>query len=385
MKRGGLAVALACLAAMPSCSGLLEMDGYSDATAELCDLFRTCYQFDCSAQVGKALGDADAGDRSTWLAAISDQGCLEQCSSARRCLNIDPVCLAEGAPCTRTEQCCGFLNGASECGAPTGGDSVCCRAKGATCTQNEDCCNGDCDRSTSTCGGTVCASVGALCKNAFDCCSGRCGQDQHCEPNLCSQEGFACSKPEECCVGLSCSAGVCSKGNVCRADGEACGEPGAPPCCDDRPCLVTDGKGLCRDCLKASEPCDPAASKCCGDLYCDPYKKLCGSRCTTQAGGCTADFECCSGKCETGACTCSTGFCVGDGDCCTGQCIGGSCQLDCKVDSKCHNVCVAGAAMKAACSTCVAQVCKDDPFCCCQAWDDLCVDQAFKACNNACN
>ena len=28
--------------------------------------------------------------------------------AARRCLNIDPVCLAEGAPCTRTEQCCGF-------------------------------------------------------------------------------------------------------------------------------------------------------------------------------------------------------------------------------------------------------------------------------------
>jgi hypothetical protein len=394
VKRGLLAAALGLLIAIPSCSGLLELDGYSDATGELCDLFRTCYQFDCAAQVGNALGNADASGRASWLAALSDQGCLEQCSAARRCLNIEPVCLPEKASCTRTEQCCGFLNGATECGAPTGGDSVCCRSQGATCASNDDCCDGNCDRSTSTCGGTVCASVGEVCKNAFDCCSGKCGADHRCEPNLCSQEGFACAAQAECCVGLSCTAGVCGKGIVCRADGEECEPTGNPPCCDQLPCVpIGNSKGLCRSCLQGNEPCDPDDPKCCEGQYCDPYKKLCGNRCVGPDQPCENNFDCCSTQCDRaagsaqGTCACSKGSCVDDTDCCdktAGQCVGGSCQLDCKVGTSCHNACVAGPAMKKDCSPCVATVCADDPFCCCQLWDDLCVDRAFKTCTAAC-
>lgn len=41
--------------------------------------------------------------------------------------------------------------------------------------------------------------------------------------------------------------------------------------------------------------------------------------------------------------------------------------------SNCHDVCVEGAALDTSCSTCAANVCAQDPYCCNTDWDSVCV------------
>ncbi|MCC6903066.1 MAG: hypothetical protein IT377_29115, partial [Polyangiaceae bacterium] len=85
--------ALVAVLAPVGCASLLGVDGYSDSTEELCRLLEQCYQVeDCRARLAPRLDAANETERSQWLSAVTDQACLEQCSAARRCLNIAPVC-----------------------------------------------------------------------------------------------------------------------------------------------------------------------------------------------------------------------------------------------------------------------------------------------------
>src|SRR5688572_3487464 len=88
--------------ALGSCSSILGVEDYKDSTTELCDLLNACYKYqNCEARISSRLDGAAASDRTLWLASISDKACLEQCSSARRCLNIKPVCTDFGKECDR--------------------------------------------------------------------------------------------------------------------------------------------------------------------------------------------------------------------------------------------------------------------------------------------
>lgn len=68
--------------------------------------------------------------------------------------------------------------------------------------------------------------------------------------------------------------------------------------------------------------------------------------------------------------TCGNGVCGGGETCET-------CPADCGPCGPCtHSPCQTGGPLKANCAPCVAKICQQDPFCCTQNWDDVCVDQA---------
>lgn len=49
-----------------------------------------------------------------------------------------------------------------------------------------------------------------------------------------------------------------------------------------------------------------------------------------------------------------------------------------------HDLCQTGDALEAGCSSCAADVCGGDAFCCTQTWDQSCVDEAAKSCGLTC-
>jgi hypothetical protein len=94
-------------------------------------------------------------------------------------------------------------------------------------------------------------------------------------------------------------------------------------------------------------------------------------------------------------------YCSQNDQCCTGMCLpGGTCAPSCQDTTPCdHDVCTPGAPLSTTCTDmmpvdvpCAAAVCADDPYCCCQTWDDVCVDRAagigftpYPQCATACN
>src|SRR6185295_12357211 len=49
-----------------------------------------------------------------------------------------------------------------------------------------------------------------------------------------------------------------------------------------------------------------------------------------------------------------------------------------------HSLCTTGGPLDPNCSSCVAQVCSFDSFCCVVAWDSICVAEAQKTCGTVC-
>ena len=49
-----------------------------------------------------------------------------------------------------------------------------------------------------------------------------------------------------------------------------------------------------------------------------------------------------------------------------------------------HDECVTGDPLSASCDPCVEKVCAEDPYCCCEGWDSLCVSEAVSICPNPC-
>ncbi len=376
------------LLAVVGCASLFGVDGYSDSTEELCELLERCYQVkDCRDRLGPRLDAASASERSDWLSAISDQACLEQCSAARRCLNIAPVCGAQASQCSSPQECCGFLNGVRSCGQ----DGTCCLAKGAACGPESQCCNNDCKNGF--CGGAKCAEPGAPCLNPFECCTNICIAGK-CSEGICIELGGGCEATEDCCEG-KCLGGRCGY-EECRAENEACTD--GVQCCDGRPCVeipASPGVKLCQ----GSKPCAPLDfpcqenTDCCVDgdqpLVCDPKAKRCGEACRALGISCSTPGECCSKVCESGICGCSNDACTGLGDCCgEAVCVGGVCETNC-APAVCHDECVPGGPLSPSCSkigppavdgACVQKVCEKDGYCCCKAWDAACIQGALDLC-----
>ncbi len=200
----------------------------------------------------------------------------------------------------------------------------------------------------------------------------------------------ACGPGTSQCQGgaLSCVQNVAASAEVCDATDNDCdgtnneGNPGAGQGC------VTGLAGVC----------GPGTTACVGTtLVCNQNVGASGEVCDGldndcdtgtdegNPGGGGACFTGQSGPCSIGVNNC-TGGAVG----CTqtvfpsaDTCFDGVDQ-DCNgtVDDGCcaHNECTSGVALLNGCTPCVSAVCAADPFCCSDAWDDLCVFEVMTEC-----
>jgi hypothetical protein len=112
---------------------------------------------------------------------------------------------------------------------------------------------------------------------------------------------------------------------------------------------------------------------------------------------CKANGDCCNGMCQNGTCAshCSNDYCTAPSDCCTGMCMHGSCLPQCNATT-CHDECSEGGPLpgmgETPCplenTTCVDAVCAMDSYCCCGAWDTLCISHVAAlqvgACSGVC-
>jgi hypothetical protein len=385
-----------------SCVSVLGAGDYAGAATSLCDLLAQCYGGaaypDCAERVASGLDGSDAELRAQFLGAFSDKDCLRNCSSARACLDLPPVCEDGGSACTQLEDCCGFTANASACG-----QGACCLPDGQACGPTSPCCSA-CNAVTGTCGAIApCADVGASCERNSDCCSFNCS-DNVCALT-CRREGENCDQPGECCTDR-CVDGFCA----CRDLDEAC--EFFEQCCTGY-CNPDLGRCDVPTCGVLFEPCD---NGCCEPLAC-PFGYCCypdGAECSTDPSLCCGQgcqdglccsllgqlcddgSECCVGSCNGSYCDCSPdgGPCAEDEDCCGQSCKGDTCGCNAPT---CHDGCVkhpsplspandcagqAGAVTPA----CIEEVCSIAPYCCCREWDAQCVDLVplLPSCMGAC-
>jgi len=421
-----LTFVVAATTVLGSCNSLLGFDDYHDSTKELCDLLSRCYGFaGCDERVAKALESASAEERANWLASMSTKSCLAQCSKARKCLNIVPVCNGVGEACTRKEDCCDFLTGEAECRLAASvvqgdaavpdpdagvGEMKCCRADGTTCTTETEsaCCSGACRNGR--CGGVFCRPAGQPCTDDYQCCTQKCS-DGVCFEEACLDPGMPCDANEDrCCVGTCTQSGICGF-DQCVPLHEPCDPtPGAPLQCCQNPGGVevqckaatappTTGQTTAGKCYAIDEnPCSSSGESCNTDndcctsesLFCNSSTRKCGQKCAQTDTTCQFNSDCCSGVCGAlSTCECSTTYCKQDGDCCSpgNKCYGGVCLAACAKPSCTHDPCLEGTPLDAtecgvtgapADPNVVAAVCATDPYCCCNAWDLFCVASALK-------
>ena len=434
MKRaaGWAALSAALLLWIPSCADVLGLGGERNVADELCDLLQRCYGDaappDCHRRVGTALARADQEQASAWLTSFADASCLTDCTTARRCLDAEPVCEPIGEDCDVLEQCCGFTRGKSSCDAEA---ERCCRPRGTSCTGDDDCCAdaGRCSEETSTCGGVVCKDAGAECGLDVECCTKLCNDSGVCAETICQPDGAQCGSDEACCTGL-CAEGICGIPG-CGGEGATCDSPDA--CCPELTCfLAAEGIGVCSPsaCIPDGKPC--YTPELCCSSYCDPLFAACATPpeclgpgeacgpadfCCTEtcneasvcgcAGDgffCTFPSDCCSGICDGG--TCGTPGCADYGHGCSNSdgCCGGSCSASATCVWKCDNggapfdcfsdVCTTGMQpLDPSCgvsdpgwvdAACVESICAFDAFCCCNFWDDMCVGEVATYCGYSC-
>jgi hypothetical protein len=426
----GLASAL--LLWIPSCADVLGLGGERNVANELCDLLERCYGEaappDCHQSVGTALARADGDVASRWLTGFADASCLADCTTARRCLDAEPVCEPVGEDCAVLEQCCGFTRGKGSCDVDA---ERCCRPRGTSCSSDADCCSdaGRCAEQTGTCGGVVCKEAGAACALDVECCTKLCDDGGLCAETICLPDGAQCAADDACCTGV-CQDGVCGI--------PGCGGEGAPcdpsqKCCPELTCFsAAEGVGVCSvaSCLPDGLPC--AAPEACCSGYCDPTYAACATppECRQDGERCDPTDFCCFGPCnESGLCGCGgEGFhCIFPSDCCSGICDGetcgtpgcadygeacsnsdGCCSGTCSAGGVCVWNCGNGAAdfdcFSDVCATsplpldpscgrsepqwvdaeCVTSICTADSWCCCTEWDWLCVEKVATYCGFSC-
>lgn len=410
-KLGGLFLGLATSLGAASCLGVLDLDGYASVPESLCSLLDRCYGDagfpKCRGHVSSQLTAADTDQKQSYLEQFSAAGCLDNCQSAWRCLDVAPVCRASRESCSTDEQCCGFSKGAAVCQR-----QACCGPSSAACKTDVDCCSDKCINGT--CGGTGCKAAGEACSVGGECCTKQCLGSGTCSDVICKPDGFGCTLPEECCNG-SCQNGMCQTAS-CSPDGASC--LAKADCCSAAGCNATLGICGSASCLPESAPCTFNTNGCCSGMLCSPTYGVCvpETTCTANGQSCTSDDECCTLHCN-GTCQCaSDGGACGDGyECCSGTCInntcgqcqqqgkgctrGSDCCSDVCKDSACcapagceHGVCSQGTPLGAsACAgtsvaeaECIAKVCATDPVCCCDTWDQSCVDLVAPTCGLKC-
>jgi hypothetical protein len=202
-----------------------------------------------------------------------------------------------------------------------------------------------------------------------------------CAAEVCAVDDYCCSTAwDDICVGevAQYCAGGCDGGS-----GGACGH-------DE----CTAGAALDPGCSACTDAVCAADSYCCqtawDDVCVGEVAQFCGESCDGGGGGCIHD-ECTAGGPLTQACSsCAADVCAVDDYCCTTewdqQCIdeadqvcvficGGGGGFGCA-----HDECAAGIALDPFCSDCAQTVCGFDAYCCETAWDDTCVNEAADYC-----
>ncbi|MEO5725644.1 MAG: hypothetical protein ABI134_06955, partial [Byssovorax sp.] len=150
--------------------------------------------------------------------------------------------------------------------------------------------------------------------------------------------------------------------------------------CDRAPGTL---EGHCAARVCSLEALDCATDDQCCSGRCDPSYYFCSAPCSQEGNFCATDLDCCTGTtCNGQICVaeCSRNLCTTSDDCCDkNPCVGGVCRAEC-VPPATHNPCTPGGPLEATtiATACVDTICAADPFCCCVAWDDLCVDVAVK-------
>jgi hypothetical protein len=114
----------------------------------------------------------------------------------------------------------------------------------------------------------------------------------------------------------------------------------------------------------------------------------------TQTSSCGHDV-CVAGAALAASCSsCAQTVCSQDSYCCTSSwdssCISLAetyCGEDCGGDlpSQCaHDVCVSGTALSSSCDSCASAVCAQDSYCCSSSWDATCVGYVPTVCGFSC-
>jgi hypothetical protein len=121
----------------------------------------------------------------------------------------------------------------------------------------------------------------------------------------------------------------------------------------------------------------------------DEADELCGGICGGGGGGGCAHDECQQGgPLDYGCSSCVADVCDYDDYCCStswdATCVDEADQICggiCGGGGGCaHDECVQGGPLEYGCSGCATAVCDYDPVCCDSIWDDVCVDEAAQIC-----
>ena len=156
---------------------------------------------------------------------------------------------------------------------------------------------------------------------------------------------------------------------------------------------VTAGYGACSPCSNPTVPCSKSGTSSSGsggqsgEL---PTTDACDHSVCEQGGPLGANCgDCATAVCELDAFCCETKWdeiCV--------SLVEEACTLSCGVGSEvsgegsqpvntCHSPCIEGDALNPDCGECATAVCEQDPFCCNNLWDEICVEIAVS--NAACD
>ena len=382
-----------------SCRGVV-VGKNEDGVEALCELLERCYGQDAPgcADLDARFATAKTSVSDEFLSAVVANKCLDGCSAAKICWDQPPVCTsaedAKASPCSHPQDCCGFTSGLASCDQGT-----CCVPHAVKCSPTTTCCHGEPCYSPvpgqpATCGGVPpCTDPGGSCKSNSECCSKKCDTSGVCaSKNICQPEGNICVSKSDCCEDLDCVADPnggkrCSKGSTCSF-GSACAPPSAAggalsctpnsqdACCGHPEACVADESGLIGVCVDFTQPIVlPDGFECANNENC------CNGFCDKTSTPICAQPRTCAvfdPSCYPAGCGASNpNACQTDADCCANQCVNGRCT--CGI-STCHSALELGPPIACPASTtaasCVDEVCALDPFCCCSAWDELCVQKA---------
>ncbi|MEP7123564.1 MAG: hypothetical protein ABJE95_21730 [Byssovorax sp.] len=372
-----LAVVLGLIMGLGSCTAVLNLDDYGNVADEMCSLLNRCYSRDetanCLIGLEKSLNQAPLDVRADWLDRFTTFGCLESCSAGRHCLNIPPLCIAQGA-CGYKRECCGFLEGNADCR-----DQKCCATRGSPCGGDIECCAdlGACV--DGVCGGIPCLPSQSPCTTDAQCCTKICKRGA-CADTICDDDKAGCAEDQDCCSHFCDPAShLCAEPPKCGAVTTACTLN--TECCAGTSCLILSGAltGTCQQSTCSFADIDCSADTQCCSGHCES-QVFCAAACVHEGTKCAADADCCTGACHSGVCAgaCSTTTCNVASDCCSNSCFDHLCGAACEPPSS-HLPCSVGGPLDGTPQNppgCVDLVCAADPYCCCGAWDELCVDAA---------